>query len=92
MEVGAVGVRYFVQARKNRRVVFRAEHDKIDFVGRKLVARNLVRKQRIARIDKAFREPPQKPLGIKLHSVRPRAGVQNHFSLPNASVECGIHC
>ena len=57
VEIGAVFVGYLVQAGQDGRVILGAEQHRVDLVGRKLVARHLVREERVAGVDEPLRKP-----------------------------------
>ena len=80
LEVRVEPVGYRAKVRQERRVVFRAELYDVDERGVELVARDLVREQRVARQSIAFFEAFEQPRRIPLHRVRPRSRVDDHAS------------
>ena len=82
VEVRVEAVGDLGEARQDGTVVLRAEHHAVDDGGIELVARHLVGEERVAHKDVALLEAAEQPVGVVLHRVGPRTGVDDHRDGP----------
>ena len=79
-------VRDLVQARQDRRVVLRAEHDAVHHRRIEFVARDLLWEARVSHQHISLGKPSEQPVRVILRGIRPPACVDDHVRSPPVTV------